>query len=109
MAIGQDKVRTLITLTKENKEKLEELAKEDGRSLSSYISNILQNHIEKEEVIQSLAVSTEEPSEYYDLDKNTFIENKVKETIEEMINIKVNDYIKKHIKDILIEVMSKKD
>lgn len=109
MAVGQDKVRTLITLTKENKEKLEELAKEDGRSLSSYISNILQAHIEKEEVMQSLAVSTEEPLEYNDLDRNTFIENKVKETIEEMIKVKVNDYIEKHISDIFIEVMLKKD
>lgn len=45
MAIGDDKVRTLITLTKEDKAILEELAKGDNRNLSNYINTVLKKHI----------------------------------------------------------------
>lgn len=45
MAVGTDKVRVLITLTKEDKEKLEKLAKKDNRNLSNYINTVLKKHM----------------------------------------------------------------
>ena len=45
MAVGNDKVRVLVTLTKEDKEKLEKLAKNDNRNLSNYINTVLKKHI----------------------------------------------------------------
>lgn len=45
MAVGTDKVRVLVTLTKEDKENLERLAKNDNRNLSNYINTILKKHM----------------------------------------------------------------
>lgn len=105
MAVSQDKVRTLITLTKENKEKLELLAKEDGRSLSSYISNVLQTHIEGEEVIKSLNKLDEKPTLYTDLDKEACM----KSMIEAMIGQVLEDKFEKYIKDNIEIKTSPKD
>lgn len=44
--VGEDKVRTLITIPKELKKELETLAKKDNRSTSNYIATILRNHID---------------------------------------------------------------
>lgn len=46
MAIGEDKVRVLITVTKDMKKELDELADKDLRSTSNFIVNILRNHID---------------------------------------------------------------
>lgn len=45
MAVGTDKVRVLVTLTKEDKENLERLAKNDNRNLSNYINTVLKKHM----------------------------------------------------------------
>lgn len=97
MAVSQDKVRTLITLTRENKEKLELLAKRDGRSLSSYISNVLQTHIEQEEIIKSLNNSDEKPTPYTDLDKEACIKSMIEEMIGQALEDKFESYIKNNI------------
>lgn len=44
--ISKDNTRTLITLSKELKEKLEQLAKQDSRSLNNYILMIIKSHVE---------------------------------------------------------------
>ena len=41
MAVGKDKVGVLINMDKELKAKLEEIAKQDGRSLTNLINKIL--------------------------------------------------------------------
>ena len=46
--IGKDKVRTLISINKELKKQLEELAEKDNRSFNNYVINILINHVENE-------------------------------------------------------------
>jgi len=45
--ISDTNTRTIITMPKEIKAKLEQLAKEENRSLSNYILNVLQNNIGK--------------------------------------------------------------
>jgi len=45
--ISDTNTRTLITLSKEIKEKLEQLAKSENRSLSNYINTILIKHLEE--------------------------------------------------------------
>lgn len=45
MSISKNKIGVLINMDKELKAKLEKLAKEDDRSLTSYINNILKKHI----------------------------------------------------------------
>ena len=45
MPISEDKVRATIIMDKELKAKLQNLAKEDKRSLSSYIALLLENHV----------------------------------------------------------------
>jgi predicted DNA-binding protein len=45
MSISKNKIGVLINMDKELKAKLEKLAKEDNRSLTSYINNILKKHI----------------------------------------------------------------
>lgn len=47
MAVGEDKVRTNITFPKELKEKLERLAKEDGRSFNNLVIKILNDYVEE--------------------------------------------------------------
>lgn len=47
MALPPDKERIVIVVTKDNKRKLEDLAKKDSRSLSNYCSLILDKHINK--------------------------------------------------------------
>lgn len=47
MAIGSDKVRILVTLPLELKEKLEQAAKEENRSVSNYVCTLIQKEIEK--------------------------------------------------------------
>ena len=48
MTVGKDKVRTLISINKELKNQLQELAKKDNRSFNNYIINVLINHVEYE-------------------------------------------------------------
>ena len=45
--ISDTNTRIIITIPKDFKSKLEQLAKENNRSLSNYILNVLQSHIEK--------------------------------------------------------------
>jgi hypothetical protein len=47
MSISKNKTSVLINMDKELKKKLELLAKEDRRSLTSYINLILENHVNK--------------------------------------------------------------
>lgn len=46
MSVGKDKVGVLVNMDKELKSKLEQLAKEDGRSLTNLINKILLNYVE---------------------------------------------------------------
>ena len=46
MAIGKDKVGVLVNMDKELKSKLEQIAKDDGRSLTNLINKILTDYIE---------------------------------------------------------------
>ena len=45
MAVGKDKVGVLVNMDKELKSKLEQLAKKDGRSLTSFINKILTDYV----------------------------------------------------------------
>ena len=49
MAISSDKVRILVTLPLELKEKLEIVAKRENRSVSNYVYTLIQKDIEKKE------------------------------------------------------------
>lgn len=46
MAVGKDKIGVLVNMDKELKAKLEQLAKDDGRSLTNLINKILSNYVE---------------------------------------------------------------
>lgn len=46
MAVGKDKIGVLVNMDKELKSKLEQLAKDDGRSLTNLINKILTDYIE---------------------------------------------------------------
>ena len=46
MAISDEKIRTLITLTKVDKEKLETEAKEQNRSFNNLVETILKEYLE---------------------------------------------------------------
>lgn len=46
MAVGKDKVGVLVNMDKELKSKLEQLAKDDGRSLTNLINKILTDYVE---------------------------------------------------------------
>lgn len=44
--ISENNTRTLITISKENKSKLEELAKKENRSLNNLIITIINKYLE---------------------------------------------------------------
>lgn len=46
--IGEDKTRTLITIPKDLKVKLEELAKKDSRSFNNLVTKVLTNYVESQ-------------------------------------------------------------
>lgn len=46
MAVGKDKIGVLVNMDRELKSKLEQLAKEDGRSLTNLINKILSNYVD---------------------------------------------------------------
>lgn len=48
MAIGKDKTRIILTLPKEVKNKLDILAKEDNRTTSNYLQNLIYKHLEQQ-------------------------------------------------------------
>ncbi len=45
MAISQDKVRTIITISKDLKKKLEKIAKQDNRSFNNLVIKILKDFV----------------------------------------------------------------
>lgn len=47
MAIPDDKTRIAIILTKDLKDKIQERAKKENRSMSNYIVTVLKRHVEK--------------------------------------------------------------
>lgn len=47
MAISETKTRTLITLEKADKEKLESVAKQENRSFNNLIETILKDYLAK--------------------------------------------------------------
>lgn len=49
MSIKKEDTRFLIQLSKEDKEKLQKLAEQDNRSLTNYIRNLLEIHLENME------------------------------------------------------------
>lgn len=49
MAIADDKTRTLITLKKTDKERLEKIAKEQNRSFNNLIETILLDFLKREQ------------------------------------------------------------
>lgn len=50
MPISKDNTRTLITISKELKAKLEEQAKKENRSMNNLIISILTNYIDDKEL-----------------------------------------------------------
>lgn len=46
MAISNDKTRTIISLEKDLKAKLENLAQQEDRSFNNYVVKILKDHIQ---------------------------------------------------------------
>lgn len=100
MAISEDKVRTLITLTKDEKKRLELLAKRDNRSLSSYIANVLRNHIN--EINELTTIENNSNPNIYDItNEQTTVSN----------NFDINtdntnkDKIKEYLKDIIFQMI----
>ena len=49
MAIGSDKSRMIITLEKNDHERIKELAAKDNRNVSNYMQVLIKEHIEKME------------------------------------------------------------
>lgn len=47
MAISEKKIRTMLTLEKTDKEKLQKIAKEQNRSLNNLIETILKEYLAK--------------------------------------------------------------
>ncbi len=47
MTISSDKTRTMLTLEKEDKEKLTEIAKEQNRSFNNLVETILKEYLAK--------------------------------------------------------------
>lgn len=45
MSISQDKTRTNITISKDLKEKLEQIAKEENRSFNNLLITVLQEYV----------------------------------------------------------------
>lgn len=52
MAIGKDKTGVLINMDKTLKTELEQLAKQDNRSLTSYIVNVLKKHVDQSKALE---------------------------------------------------------
>ena len=46
MAVSEDKTRTIISLEKDLKAKLESLAKQEDRSFNNYVVKILKDHVQ---------------------------------------------------------------
>lgn len=49
MTIGKDKVRTLISINKELKNQLEDLAEKDNRSFNNMVITILKEYVKENE------------------------------------------------------------
>ena len=47
MAIGKDKSRMIITLEKDDHDKVKDLAAKDNRNVSNYMQVLIKEHIEK--------------------------------------------------------------
>ena len=47
MAVSEDKTGVLINMDKALKAELQELAKEDNRSLTNYINTVLEKHVDE--------------------------------------------------------------
>lgn len=47
MAVSEDKTGVLINMDKTLKAELQELAKEDNRSLTNYINTVLEKHVDE--------------------------------------------------------------
>lgn len=45
--IKEDKTRIQVVITKDTKEKLEKLAKQENRSVSNFVSTLISNHIKE--------------------------------------------------------------
>nr|DAL11598.1 MAG TPA_asm: hypothetical protein [Caudoviricetes sp.] len=45
MAIGKDKTQVLLTLTKEDKQKLQTIAKREGRTVTSLINSLIKIYL----------------------------------------------------------------
>ena len=50
MSVGKDKTGVLVNMDKELKIKLEQLAKDDGRSLTNLINKILFDYVEDTQI-----------------------------------------------------------
>ena len=46
MAVSEDKTRTIISLEKDLKAKLESLAKQEDRSFNNYVIKVLKDHVQ---------------------------------------------------------------
>ena len=50
MAVSSDKIRILVTVPRDEKEKLEEAAKRENRSVSNYVYTLIQKELNKKQV-----------------------------------------------------------
>lgn len=50
MAIGNDKTRIIVTVTKEFKEKLEEQAKKENRTVANLMNTIAMKYLEEQKI-----------------------------------------------------------
>ncbi len=50
MSISQDKTRTNITIPKDLKEKLEQIAKEENRSFNNLLITVLQEYVKSRKI-----------------------------------------------------------
>jgi predicted DNA-binding protein len=50
MSISKDNDRLTIIISKESKKELEQIAKEDKRSTSNYVANLLEEHINEKRI-----------------------------------------------------------
>lgn len=48
MAVGKNSTRMILTIPKELKEKLEQVASDDGRSASNYVVRLIEKDIESQ-------------------------------------------------------------
>jgi metal-responsive CopG/Arc/MetJ family transcriptional regulator len=50
MALSKDKIRILVNIPKDLKEQVEKMAKDDNRSVSNFIVNLIEKELKKDDI-----------------------------------------------------------